>query len=45
VLDHVRLLGLPGNIDASSLVFETLAPGKIHPLRASALDAKQVRPL
>ncbi|EIE26263.1 hypothetical protein COCSUDRAFT_64412 [Coccomyxa subellipsoidea C-169] len=42
LLDRVRVLGLPGRIDPASIIFETLAPGKIHPATTQKLSPSQV---
>jgi hypothetical protein len=42
VLDRVRMLGLPGSIDESSVTFEIMTPGKIHPLRTISIKASKV---
>ena len=45
VLDRVRLLGLPGSIDESSVTFEIMTPGKIHPLRTIPVKPSKVLPM
>ena len=42
VLDRVRMLGLPGRIDAGSVTFELMTPGKIHALRTIPVEASKV---
>jgi hypothetical protein len=42
VVDRVRMLGLPGSIDESSVTFEIMTPGKIHPLRTIPIKASKV---
>lgn len=42
VLDRVRFMGLPGKIDESSVVFEIMTPGKIHPLRSIPIKPSKV---
>ena len=42
VVDRVRMLGLPGSIDESSVTFEIMTPGKIHPLRTIPIKAAKV---
>ena len=45
VLDRVRMLGLPGSIDESSVTFEIMTPGKIHPLRTIPVKPGKVLPM
>ena len=45
VLDRVRMLGLPGRIDESSVTFEIMTPGKIHPLRTIPVKPSKVLPM
>lgn len=44
-LDRVRMLGLPGSIDESSITFEVMTPGRIHPLRTIPVKPSKVLPM